>query len=292
MIKMKKTFQEGLDLKWAGKFEEALEKFKKCIEYLDEHLDPDVLFNIGVCQWKIGNLAEAKESFEAVLSINGKDRDAEAILGRIKRTKTMPIALPPSLKTLHENTIYQFPDFRKDGAIVDANFLIRFWDNDSKHFIKFVTKARKRYNLYTTARVHREMTQIGKESKLELAKVQGLLFKSLILVPILDSDITTLESQILGEFSKTKEIKDSHKERYYAWRNDLSLVCLLSLVKNPIKYVVTDDGGLQEIIQFIYSHLDSHYYIRSNTVFKLSVEQLCEFNTRQVWETNLYENNQ
>ncbi|MHA1893260.1 MAG: hypothetical protein ACTSX4_02040, partial [Candidatus Helarchaeota archaeon] len=171
----------------------------------------------------------------------------------------------------------------------DANFLITFWNRDSKHFIKFIKKARKNYNLYTSVRVYREMTRIGAESRIDFQKIQVLLSSSLILIKIKDSDIEKLEKQILGKYCRGKELKEAHGNRVHAWRNDLSLVLLLSRVKNPIRYIVTDDHGIQDVIQFLHPNRDNHYHIRPNYVFRISVEQYCSVHSKANWEKKMYE---
>lgn len=285
-------FSQGLDLKWQGKYAEALCCFNEACLVLGGESDPDVLFNIGVCQWKLGNLAEAREALEATLSINSNDPDARGILQRINalapakpKVSAKPKAPDP---TPPPSSDYLLPDFQKDAAILDANFLIKLWNSNPLRFPRFIKKARRRYNLYTSTPVYFEMTPIGRETDFSHWRTQILLAESLIRVNVPTPVLDTLENRVLTELPDGKNLKASHDDRPYAWRNDLSLVCMLVMVKNPIRYIVTNDTGVQSIVRFLHPHRDEYYHLRPNHIFVLSVNQFCETATKTVWERDLY----
>jgi hypothetical protein len=122
----------------------------------------------------------------------------------------------------------------------------------------------------------------------QYAEVQQLISESIIRMEILSPTIKSLEHQILSQYTAGESIKQSHKDRPKAWINDLSLICLLMEIKNPIKYIVTNDRGVQKIVQSLYPEKEKSYYLRSLIDFLSSVNLLCGTNQKSIWEQTLY----
>jgi tetratricopeptide (TPR) repeat protein len=265
-------YQQGIALKREKRFLEALACFREISRLLDDKTDADLLFNLGVCYWRLGNLGPAVECFEQVLKINQSDPDAENILR--------------SIRTVYP---HQLVDFQKDGAILDANFVINYCNSDFQHFPRFLRKARKRFNFYTSLNVYAEMIHSDSGGvSYSIQQLQQLLEESLIVELVPTKDLEKLEARLLADFPDAPEIKARHMGRPHAWYNDLSLICLLTQIKNPIHYIVTNDRGITQIIHFLHDDKDPSYYLRSNDLFLASVDQLCRTATRAHWEKQLY----
>lgn len=265
------NYQQGLLLKRDRRFIEAIDCFEKVRHQDNGHEDPDLLFNLGVCYWKLGDLARAAEYLEIVIKLIRNDPDAENILRKIRQVYPR-----------------QLPDFRNDAAVIDANFIINFYNKDSRHFPRFLKKARKKFNLYMSLGVYAEMLNPEGQIGYTIDQLQQLLDETAIILQVNPEAIRQLERKILSEFEKGIEIKARHAHRSHAWNNDLSLIYLLGCIKNPIKYIVTNDIGVQEIIQFLHPNKDPHYYIRPNELFRASVNEFCQTTQRALWEQRMY----
>jgi tetratricopeptide (TPR) repeat protein len=265
-------FQQGLDLKREKKFQEAITCFLEVYKAAKEKMNPDLLFNLGECYWHCGDYGRAAEFLETVMKINKVDPDAQNILRKIRARFPRQVV-----------------DFRKDGCIIDANFIINFCNMDFRHFPRFLQKARKKFNLYTSLNVYAEILQPDLESfPCSFENIQQLFEESMIIFPVSTESIDILESRLLSEFEDAPEIKARHLDRAHAWKNDLSLLCLLTQIQNPIRYIVTNDGGIQQIIHFLHPDKDPHYYLRPNDLFLASVDQVCQTSTRALWEQQIY----
>ena len=62
---------------------DAIDNFKKAIE--GDEADPDFWFNLGYAQWKTGKVADAAQSFRAVLDRSPDDDEARTLLKRCER---------------------------------------------------------------------------------------------------------------------------------------------------------------------------------------------------------------
>lgn len=269
--KMKKTrmdiFQDALALIHNKKYLDAIPILDSITDKTDTDLQIDILFNLGICHWKTGNIAVAKKLFTETLKLEPREIDAKNILAKLSRE--YPVH-------------FKEPDFQKDGVIIDANFIIEYYKKYAAKLQKLIMKIRTRFNLYTSVQVYREI------SKKEFEQFYPVFESSIIKIDVPKAEIKQLDTLILKQFEKGTEIKERHIDRIEAWENDLSLVCTLEKVKNPIKYIVTDDFGIQHIVRFIYSDKNPYYYIRSCEDFITSANCLCETNTKTVWEKNIY----
>jgi tetratricopeptide (TPR) repeat protein len=273
---MEKKFRLGLELKYKGRYQEAIEEFRKCHNIVGKITDIDVLFNIGECSLKIGDIAIAKKMMELVVKIDPTDINALGILRKIERM-------------CENGNEFKLADLSRDGVILDANFPITFYDIKALKMCKFMSKARTRYNLYTSKRVLDEMTEIGMFDPDHYDIVQSTIIDSVIPIGVSDQTIEDLKYRVLTEFDLGEEIKQLHADREGAWENDLSLICLLEIVRNPIRYIVTNDYGLQRITAFLYGDKPEQYYLRGNDEFKTMVKYLCETKERSIWEREMYD---
>ena len=270
----KDTFQQGVQLKRANHFLEAITCFEPLLDPTPntQQTNPDLCFNLGVCYWKCGNLAPAVELLERTIQLNGTDPDAQAILKKIWIQHPYP----------------QLPDFRKDGAILDANFIINFCKENFNRFQKFIRKAQKRFNFYTSHQVYDETNQPNIHVKYPVSELQQILKAVLIVMPIPPQEIHTLERLLFSEFSETDTIKLRHADRLYAWENDLSLICLLDHIHNPFKYIVSNDQGIQQIMGHLHQGGDPQLYLRPNDLFIATVNEFCRTARRPTWEQRIY----
>jgi len=265
-------YQQGIALKRQKKYEDAIRSFEKVDSLNDGELDVDLLFNLGICYWRLGNLGQAVECLEKVLKFDPFDLDTKNILQKIRRDYP-----------------HQVVDFRKDGVILDANFVIDFCNKDFRHLPRFLSKARKKFNFYTSLNVYVEMIQIDSGAiPYSIQDLQQLLKENLIINTVTPNEIEKLEAMLFSEFDATPEIKARHMGRPHAWKNDLSLICLLHQIQNPIRYIVTNDQGISQIIHFIYANKDPHYYFRPNELFMACVNQFCITASRAFWEKQIY----
>lgn len=62
---------------------EAIDNFRKALE--GDQADPDYWFNLGYVQWKTGKVADAAQSFHAVLDRSPDDEEARTLLKRCER---------------------------------------------------------------------------------------------------------------------------------------------------------------------------------------------------------------
>lgn len=233
------------------------------------------MFNLGECYYHYGDFGQAIELLKVVLQINKVDPDAENILNKIRSQYPSEVV-----------------DFRKDGAILDANFVINFCNTDYRHFPRFLKKARKRYNLYSSDVVFAEILYVnGNDLSYPIDEVRKFLEDTLIVLPVHPPEIFNLETQLLSDFIEAEEIKARHMERVHAWLNDLSLICLLYHIQNPIKYIVTNDLGITQIIKYLHPDKDPHYYLRPNELFTTTVNNFCQTATRALWERQIYGKN-
>jgi tetratricopeptide (TPR) repeat protein len=265
-------FDKGLDLKHTGKYNEALQYFNK-VKRKTDNIDLDLLFNIGECSLKVGDITTARKMMKKVVEIDDKDYDAQNILKKINK------------KWLNR---FKETDFNKDGVIIDANFLIDYYDiYGYQKFIRFIKKTRSRYNIYTTVRIYNELNEIGKFSDF-YDKTQNIIKESINIINIQDNIINDLEKIILDGFPDATEIRDSHNGRDTAWKNDLSLICLLNTIRNPIKYIVTNDSDLEKIIRYLFPNKPDKYFLRENKEFITLVNLFSKTKEKTQWEKDLY----
>ena len=80
------VYQNALALQKEMEFKDALEKYEDCLESFNHIQDPDLLFNIGLCYYKLNNLEQAFvfliESKEILLKL---DSDSIKLINNIKK---------------------------------------------------------------------------------------------------------------------------------------------------------------------------------------------------------------
>jgi len=178
------TFQQGLDFKRQKRYEEAINCFQQVLKSNSEIIDADLFFNLGECYWQCGNLEPAALYLQKTLEINKYDPDAQNILHKIR--SYFP---------------YQLINLKKDGAILDANFIIHFYNKDFHHFRRFLKKACKNYNLITSRYVYAEMLQPDQNHlACSIDHLQQLLERSLIIFPVPPREINEIESNLVSKF--------------------------------------------------------------------------------------------
>ncbi len=68
--------QDGNELFSANQYQEALKKYEAARE--ENPADPLLFYNIGTCQYKLGNYEEAKKELESALRLPGTEMQAKA----------------------------------------------------------------------------------------------------------------------------------------------------------------------------------------------------------------------
>jgi rRNA-processing protein FCF1 len=285
------TYNRGLQLFRKGEYSDALQFLKTVTEIGKESIIPSIFYS-GFCYLKCGQKSKADNLFLAV-EIRIKDPKTRILVSNL--IKQLPNYTDP-IKVIEDfeaalsglSKPVEPPPLQKDSVILDANFIIKTYVYDNTRFQKLMKKMHRRYNLYTTQNVYQEILPLGYRTP-EYKKVQKLLSETITRINIDNNAIDTLEHIILTKFQHGQSIKQTHMNRLQAWTNDLSLICLLKQLESPVKYIVTNDQGLQSIVQFLYPNKDTAYYLRSLTDFIASINILIQTGNKPYWEEMIYE---
>ncbi len=117
-------FQKGAELYHAGKLEEAIADFRRCMEL--DHAFPNVRYNLGVALGDAGHYEEAEQHLRAVIEAEPERAEAFNSLGHVANQQRRPqqgiawyeqaIALQPDYAQAHFNlgmTLLQLGDYER-----------------------------------------------------------------------------------------------------------------------------------------------------------------------------------
>lgn len=285
------TFNRGLQLFRNRAYSDALQFLKTVTETGKELFIPSIFYS-GFCYLKCGQKLKADKLFSTVETRINDNRTRILISNLIKQ---VPEYTDPS-KVIEDfeiafsglsKPVEPLP-LQKDSVILDANFVIKVYNYDCTRFQKLMKKTHRRYDLFTTQNVYQEIVPLGYGTS-EYKKVQQLLSETIKRINIDNKAIDELEHMILTKFQHGPSIKQTHMNRLQAWTNDLSLICLLMQLQSQVKYIVTNDQGLRDIVQFLYPNKDTSYYLRSLTDFVASINILVQTGNKPHWEEMIYE---
>ena len=284
------TYNRGIELFRKGEYSDALQFLKTVTETGIESIIPSIFYS-GFCYLKCRQKPKADNLF---LTVETRIKDPKTRILVSNLIKQLPNYMDP-FKVIEDfeaalsglSKPVEPPPLQKDSVILDANFVIKTYNYDSMRFQRFMKKTQRRYNLFTTENVFQEISPIGYGTP-QYEKVQQFLSETITRINIDNDTIQALERIILTKFEHGPSIKQIHMDRMQAWTNDLSLICLLKQLESPVKYIVTNDQGLQSIVQFLYPNKDTAYYLRSLTDFIASLNILIQTGEKSNWEQRIY----
>jgi tetratricopeptide (TPR) repeat protein len=281
-------YQQGLQLLHQHRYKDALEHFKIARKLLNNDPDSNLLFNIGLCYWKCNQLPPARRLMQRVLEGDPQDSNARAILQQIEAALTEQETIETIIRAVPTPTVPVVS--QKDSVILDANILIKMYHHDPVRFPRTFGKMRRWYSLYTSSSVFHELRPLG-EGTNGYNALQSLFEDGIAIVQIEDTAIQDLDQYLCTACLEGLRLKASHMndERPQAWVNDLSLVCLLQQLEAPIKYIVTNDRGVQTLIKFLYYNLDEQYHLRNLQDFLSTLDMMAQTGQRSEWERRIYE---
>lgn len=283
-------YDRGMQLFRMKEYSDALQFLKTVYETGKESIVPSIFYS-GFCYLKCGHKPNADKLF---LAVETRIKDLKTRILVCNLIKQLPSYTDPS-KVIEDfeaalsglSKPVEPPPLQKDSVILDANFVIKAYIYDSTRFQRLMKKTYRRYNLFTTQNVYQEILPLGYGTP-QYEKVQQLLSETITRINIDNDTIQALERIILTKFEHGPSIKQIHMDRMQAWTNDLSLICLLKQLESPVKYIVTNDQGLQSIVQFLYPNKDTAYYLRSLTDFIASLNILIQTGEKSNWEQGIY----